>query len=184
MTLETISGIARSLKKKYAESDPERLAKQMKILVAHEPMGLFEGCCKGFFLTYKRKKHITVNSDLPDILQKVVIAHELGHCVLHSHSACAAYHEITLFDSTDRTEYEANVFASELLLEDEDVIDVLNEDLFFFQAASLLQVPFELLDFKFRILKRRGYKVDSPVQAQSDFLKHLEQTADQLDYFE
>ena len=135
-------------------------------------------------MVYKRKKHITINSDLPAILQKVVLAHELGHCVLHSHSACAAYHEVTLFDSTDRTEYEANVFASELLLEDEDVLNALNDDLFFFQAASLLQVPFELLDFKFRILKWRGYKVDSPVQAQSDFLKHLERTADQLDYFE
>ena len=82
-------------------------------------MGLFEGCCKGFFLVHRRKKHITINGDLPDVLQKVVLAHELGHCVLHSGSSSAAFHEVILFDTADQKEYEANVFASELLLEAE-----------------------------------------------------------------
>ena len=55
------------------------------------------------------------------------------------------------------------------------VLAVLNDDMFFFQAAKTLYVPFELLDFKFRILKRRGYKVESPIIASGDFLKKLEQ---------
>lgn len=125
MTIEQISDAAKRLKKKYDENDPERLAEQMKILVSREPMGLFEGCCKGFFLIHRRKKHITINSDLPDI-----------------------------------------------------VLEVLNDDMFFFQAAKTLYVPFELLDFKFRILKRRGYKVESPITANGDFLKNLEQQTD------
>ena len=91
MTIEQISDAAKRLKKKYDETDPERLAEQMKILVSREPMGLFEGCCKGFFLVHRRKKHITINGDLPDVLQKVVLAHELGHCVLHSGSSSAAF---------------------------------------------------------------------------------------------
>ena len=165
MTIEQISDAAKQLKKKCDETDPERLAERMKILVSREPMGLFEGCCKGFFLVHRRKKHITINGDLPDVLQKVVLAHELGHCVLHSGSSSAAFHE----------EYEANVFASELLLPDEAVLEVLNDDMFFFQAAKALYVPSELLDFKFRILKRRGYKVESPITANGDFLKNLEQ---------
>ena len=74
MTIEQISDAAKRLKKKYDETDPERLAEQMKILVSREPMGLFEGCCKGFFLVHRRKKHITINGDLPDVLQKVVLA--------------------------------------------------------------------------------------------------------------
>lgn len=143
-------------------------------------MGLYDGCCKGFFIIYKRKKHITINSDLPKILQKVVLAHELGHCILHSSSTCATFHEVTLFDSVDRQEYEANVFASELLLSDEDVLEALNEDMFFFQAGSALCVPSELLDFKFRILKRRGYKVESPITTGGNFLKNLEQSADKI----
>ena len=138
MTIEQISDAAKQLKKKYDETDPERLA------------------------------------DLPDVLQKVVLAHELGHCVLHSGSSSAAFHEVTLFDTADRKEYEANVFASELLLTDEAVLAALNDDMFFFQAAKALYVPSELLDFKFRILKRRGYKVESPITANGDFLKNLE----------
>lgn len=63
MTIEQISDAAKQLKKKYDETDPERLAEQMKILVSREPMGLFEGCCKGFFLIHRRKKHITINGD-------------------------------------------------------------------------------------------------------------------------
>lgn len=178
MTIEQISDAAKQLKKKYDETDPEKLAAQMKIIVSREPMGLFDGCCKGFFVIYKRKKHITINSDLPKVLQRVVLAHELGHCVLHSGSSSAAFHEMTLFDTIDRKEYEANVFASELLLPDEDVLEVLNKDMFFFQAASALYVPSELLDFKFRILKRRGYKVESPITANGDFLKNLEKGAE------
>ena len=136
MTIEQISDAAKQLKKKYDETDPERLAEQMKILVSREPMGLFEGCCKGFFLVHRRKKHITINGDLPDVLQKVVLAHELGHCCLHSGSSSAAFHEVTLFDTTDQKEYEANVFASELLLSDEAVLEVLNDDMFRKQAAA------------------------------------------------
>lgn len=81
---------------------------------------------------------------------------------------------MTLFDTADRKEYEANVFASELLLTDEAVLAALNDDMFFFQAAKALYVPSELLDFKFRILKRRGYKVESPITANGDFLKNPE----------
>lgn len=181
MTIETIAESANRLKKKYADTDPARLARDMKILVSYEPMGIYDGCCKGFFIIHRRKKHITVNSDLPQILQRVVLAHELGHCVLHaSMSANAAYHEMTLFDDADHTEYEANVFAAELLLSDEEVLSVLNDDVFFFQAASILCVPSELLDFKFRILKRRGYKVESPVVSNGNFLKDLEQHTDKI----
>ena len=170
-----IADAAQRLKTKYDENDPWKLAAAMNIQVALVPMGLFEGCCKGFFLIHKRIKHITINSDLPEEYQRVILAHEIGHAALHAKKASgAAFHEIKLFDSTDQQEYEANVFASELLLSDDAVIDALNDDMFFFQAAKYLYVPSELLDFKFRILKRRGYKVESPIVSNGDFLKNLE----------
>lgn len=55
MTIEQISDAAKQLKKKYDEIDPERLAERMKILVSQKPMGLFEGCCKGFFWSISEK---------------------------------------------------------------------------------------------------------------------------------
>lgn len=172
MTIETIADTVKQLQNKYDETDPFRLAKAMKITVKLRPMGIYEGCCKGFFLISRRMKHITINSDLPELLQKVVLSHELGHCVLHADSAASApFHEVTLFDNTDHKEYEANIFAAELLLPDEQVLALLNDDLFFFDVAKKLCVPFEMLDFKFRVLKRKGYKVESPVVSQGDFLK-------------
>jgi len=60
------------------------------------------------------------------------------------------------------------------LLSDDAVLELLSEDLSFFGAASLLGVPAELLDFKFRVLKRKGYKViDPPLLAQANFLKKV-----------
>ena len=67
-------------------------------------------------------------------------------------------------------EYEANLFAAELLLEDETVLKLLNEYTFF-ETASMLNVPAALLDFKFGILKAKGYGISSLHYGKSDFLK-------------
>lgn len=88
---------------------------------------------------------------------QVILAHEIGHVVLHKKEAqMSAFHELELFDNVDQKEYEANIFASELLLSNEDVMDAINEDQFFFDAARQLCVPPEMLDFKFRIMKKTG----------------------------
>ena len=60
---------------------------------------------------------------------------------------------IGLFDDSSMQEKEANLFAAEFLMGDDDVLDVLNRGTTFFSAASQLSVPMELLDFKFRIMK-------------------------------
>jgi Zn-dependent peptidase ImmA (M78 family) len=86
-----------------------------------------------------------------------------------------AFHDFELFDSTSFMEYEANIFAAEFLMDDDDVLEKLNEDISFFGAASLLRVPPELLDFKFRLMKRNGYKlIDPPLMANANFLKSVE----------
>ncbi len=179
MTTDRIADEANRLKTKYHEDDPGKLAAAMKIRIGYEPLGLYDGCIKGFYIQHNRIRHITVNSDLPKPMQRVILAHELGHCVLHSaRSSHAAFHEVTVFDNTDHAEYEANVFAVELLLRDEEVLAALDEGMYFFEMASRLNVPYELLDFKLRILRKRGYTVDCPVEASGDFLKHLERGAE------
>ena len=74
----------------------------------------------------------------------------------------------------DHCEYEANVFAAELILDNEEVLDVLNQDMSFFGAAKTLCVPPELLDFKFRVLKHQGYSVNPPLIANGSFLRRIE----------
>jgi Zn-dependent peptidase ImmA (M78 family) len=105
-------------------------------------MGTDDSCCKGFFITHKRIRHITINSDLPKMMQRIVLAHEIGHAVLHAKSgALAKFQDMLVLDAGDTTENEANLFASKLLLRDKDVMEALNSDCYFNQVAASLYVP-------------------------------------------
>ncbi len=159
----------------YGSLEPQKLAEAMKVIVRYEPMGDYDGCCKGFFVCVSRRKHITVNVDLPRELQRVVLMHELAHAILHCKSgSTAAFHDFAVFDSASIKEYEANIFAADYLMRDEDVLTLLNDDISFFGAAARLQVPPEMLDFKFRLMKRRGYEmIEPPLMATGDFLKRI-----------
>lgn len=175
MSIEFISDEANRIRQKYDETEPVRLCRAMGILLLDEPMGASVNACKGFYLRQSREQVITVNSDLPDEVRRVILAHELGHAVLHKNaSGVRAFHDFRLFDETSVYEYEANIFAAEVLMDDERVLGLLNGDISFFGAAGELGVPPELLDFKFRVLKRKGYQVvDPPIRASADFLKKI-----------
>ena len=121
MLAEAIKREANRVKSKYRTDNPYDICKAMKIRVLEMPMGTSEQSCKGFFLVNARCKIITINSDLPDHIQRIIVTHELGHAVLHENAAISAFHEFAMFDDTDRMEYEANVFAAEFLLEDAEV---------------------------------------------------------------
>ena len=175
MTYAEICKTVEKLKRKYDESDPFRLCRDMGIILLQQHLGTDPDSVKGFFLENKRIRTITVNADLPLIIQKIIVAHELGHATLHRNSGAYAFHEVTLYDSVSVCEKEANLFAAEFLLNDDEVLEALNKDSTFFTAAAELMVPAELLDFKFRVLKWKGYKVmESPVTARSNFLRDIE----------
>ena len=138
------------------------------------------GCCicKGFFIKKSRIPLVVVNRDLPPEVRRIILAHELGHAALHSKlTDMRAFHDFAPFDQTSVYEYEANLFAAEFLMDDEDVLSLLNEDCSFFDAARMLRMPPELLDFKFRVLKRKGYALNPPLYARSDFLKEMPASA-------
>lgn len=173
MSIEVISKRVCALKQRYNESDVERLCQNMGIRVLNIPMGRNEKACKGFFIIKSRIPIIVVNNDISPQIRRIVLAHELGHAVLHAKfTEIRAFHDFELFDQTSVYEYEANIFAAEFLMEDVDVLELLNEDLSFFSAAKILHVPPELLDFKFRVLKRKGYALNPPLYATGDFLKN------------
>jgi len=175
MSIEYISNEVKRIRKKYAEKDPYDLCRALRISLISTAMGTGYEACKGFYLLQSRKQAIVINSNLPEDLQRIILMHEIGHAVLHRKaSGIKAFHDFALFDEASIYEYEANIFAADYLMNDEEVLDLLNEDLSFFGAASELKVPAELLDFKFRVLKRKGYKViDPPLKANSDFLKKV-----------
>ena len=55
----------------------------------------------------------------------------------------------TLYNITDNTEYQANLFAADLLIDDEEIKDIVqNEDLDYFGLCSSLNATPELMSFK------------------------------------
>lgn len=69
------------VKRKYDESDPFRLCRAMGIKLIFQPMGKAPDAVKGFFLESKRIRTITINSDLPEIIQRIIVAHEICHAI-------------------------------------------------------------------------------------------------------
>lgn len=171
MLAETIKREANRIKMKYQTNDPYEVCRAMKISVALTPMGTNDGSCKGFFLVNARRKIAMINSDLPEHTRRIILPHELGHGVLHWTPTICAFHESTVLNETNRTEYEANIFAAEFMMNDDEVLEALKMRLDIFQTASVLNVPPELLDFKLRLLQREGCKVTAPYVGRGDFLK-------------
>ncbi|GHU70847.1 hypothetical protein FACS1894184_16870 [Clostridia bacterium] len=164
---------AKRIKRKYGETNPVRLCAAMGIHLMYAAMGAGEGSCKGFYLYQSRCKVITVNDQMGEDYQRVILGHEIGHSALHSPIAgVAAYHDFGLLTDASMLEYEANVFAAELLLDDQMVLDETRET-DFFDAANSLAVPPELLVFKLRLLRQQGYQIDLPMVPRSDFLKKM-----------
>ena len=184
MTYAEITEAVARLVKKYDERDPFGLCRAMNIILLFQPLGNSPDAIKGFFLECKRIRTITVNSDLPEVIQKIIVAHELGHATCHHKSGIHAFHEVAMFEQNSVMEKEANLFAAELLLDDQKVLETLNQDTTFFSAAASLMVPAELLDFKFRVMKWKGYKlIEPPISVRSNFLRDME-VPDDTDYYD
>ena len=171
MLAESIKREASRLKAKYQTVDLHKICQRLKIRVQELPMGTSPKACKGFFLVNARCKVITINSDLPEEIRRIILAHELGHAILHCGPALAAFHDFSPFDFNNQMEYEANIFAAEFLLDNEDVLDALHDQIDLYSMAKLFCVPPELMDFKNRILQREGYDSRASYIAHGGWLK-------------
>ncbi len=165
---------AENIVNKYKERDPFRLCRNMDIIILFQPLGKEKGAIKGFYFESHRIRTITVNSDLSEELQRIITAHELGHALLHCTDETRTFHETGFFDDHLQTEKEANLFAAELLLSDKEVLDALNEKDSFFSAAASLKIPCQLLDFKLRVMRQKGYKISpTPITSGNGFLSEI-----------
>lgn len=111
------------LVKKYDTRDPYELCKCLEIKIHFYNL---EKKLKGFFFYQSRQKNIVIDSNVNDVLERILIAHELGHAVLHTKIAMMkGFQEMEVLDGRSQDEDEANFFAAELLLEDKEVLECL-----------------------------------------------------------
>ena len=168
-----ISRRVRELVKKHGTRDPFELCDALSVNVSYKELGTR---IKAYFFYQSRIRTVVLNSGADKNIHKTLCAHELGHAMLHSDmlAAMRGFAELELFDRASRTEYEANLFAAELLIPDGELLELIEcEGRSLFDAAAMLCVPAELIDFKLRILKDKGYMLDVPYIARSDFLKNI-----------
>lgn len=139
-----VKRIVENLTKKYNTFCPFELANQLNILIVVSNIGK----PLGIYKYIKKNRVIFLNEKLTDIEQKFVLAHELGHAVLHTKSSCFFSNVRNINKS--KKEFEANVFAAELLINEKNID--FNQLQFFSiqQLSSYYEVPIELVELKFR----------------------------------
>ena len=95
---------------------------------------------KGYCFMSCQTIYVMISSFLSEEEQRIVAAHELGHIILHrSQLKMAPMKDDVLYNMMDSTEYEANLFAADLLLEDDDVAEMSkNEALTYVGCCSSL----------------------------------------------
>lgn len=131
---------------------------------------------KAYYYYILRIHNIVIDENINREYIKILIAHELGHCFLHRGvNVGAVFHETDIFSkyNIDRKEYEANLFAAELPLEDEVIWEELQtSDLTYYQIAQKLGVPVSLMEFKLAMLESKGYMMNNLQTTKADFLKY------------
>jgi len=140
---------------KYNTSDPFEL---MDALDIHCESSNLEHL-KGYCVIIHGIKFIAINENLRPAERKIVAAHELGHIILHSDKLKAAAHEdMNIYNIADKTEYQANLFAADLLLDDDEVDELaMQEGIDFYTMARYLYTNPQLLGFKLFSMANRGY---------------------------
>lgn len=79
----------------------------------------------------------------------MVCAHELGHDLLHRDLARrVCLQEFVLYDMKSRPEYEANLFASEILLPDNEIFTYAHDGYDIEQIAQMLYTDINLVALK------------------------------------
>lgn len=121
----------KNLVNRHQTSNPFKIAEDLKIHVKFRPYKK----TKGYFIKIRGNKFIVINENLNEAEQLVVMAHELGHALLHSNKYDFLKYEKGIYLTADAQlfnqnciyENQANKFASELLLINE--VDILEAEL-------------------------------------------------------
>ena len=154
-----------SLVNRFGSRDPKTLLEGLSVVA--EESDSFKDLA-GFSFYSNRTYYVILNRNLSEPLKRTILAHELGHICLHKEALrLSPIHERDIYNTTSKLEYEANIFASELLISDEDI----EKENDFFALAKRLGVPPDLLSFKLLSLKKRGFNLELPFVPDSVFLK-------------
>lgn len=113
-----VRDIVESIVRKYHTRNPYELADYLHIYVSRYDLKEI----RGYYLNAYRVKQIWLNYNLSKHDEQFVLAHEIGHSVLHPNVNTLFLRSHTLL-SIDKMEIEADTFAANLLIPDEIILE-------------------------------------------------------------
>lgn len=161
---------ANHLVKECGTRDPNRIARELGI----EVMPCDFKRQKGAYKVILRNRFIFIKQDLHPVMSNIVMLHEIGHDILHKSEAIAAggFKEFNIFNMQDiRMEYEANIFASQVALDDDEFLELCEKGYDIQQIARALHSDINLVALKSDTLISQGYRLRQQEHT-NDFLKY------------
>lgn len=138
-----IKRLADSLVRKYSTRNPFEIISNLNVIVIFYPL---HGV-KGFYQYFQRNNIIYIDEALSENEKKFVCAHELGHMFLHK-KANAIFMDSRTQLNTTKYEIEADRFAMNLLLSDDDIED--NLDFSTAQLSRLFGYTKKLIELRLK----------------------------------
>lgn len=167
-TLEIIKK-ADSIVRLCETRNPRKIAQELGITVFKRPFSVQ----KGAYTVLLKNRYIFLKEDMHPVMENIVLWHEIGHDQFHRDKAVkvGTFKEFNIFDmQQNRMEYEANIFASQGSLADDDVLDCIDRGYDTYQIARALHSDMNLVILKVDTLIQQGYRLRR-MEHRNDFLK-------------
>lgn len=149
-----IADLAARLIETHQTRNPFELAERMGVRVVSCPD--FQNL-EGMYKVILGERFVFLNGNLRRRRAGLILAHELGHDLLHREMGEDSIVQDTfLLDMTLKPEFEANLFAAALLVPEEKLLSLLREGIPLAEAAKKLMVPEEIADLAVRIVREKG----------------------------
>ena len=163
-----VRSVARRLVRLFATRDPFKIAEALGIQIRFVELNHQKGFCKHIL----RNFFIFINSNLSREMQIMACAHELGHVLFHKDYLIddQVLLEMDTYDPKNRTEYEANLFAASLLVDEDELRELLLSGADLPRAAAALGINENLLVLKLEEMRKAGIPVEVPDLPERSFM--------------
>ena len=164
---------ANDLEKQCGTRDPQKIASELGIWIydADDFQDLL-----GMYTFRWNHRLVFLNSRLDHYTRKMVLAPEIGPDQEHRDLAKATdngLREFVLFNMQDSTEYEANAFASHILLEDDEVYSLARQGYDVVQIAKMMYSNINLMLIKMQEMSKLDYDLRIPYDPDSRFFRKM-----------
>jgi Zn-dependent peptidase ImmA (M78 family) len=162
----------------YDTRDADKIARELGVIVLEYPFSLQ----KGFYTIIKRNRFAILKNSLDPVTRSIVLLHELGHDQNHRREAAktGGFCEFSIFSVCGSLmEREANIFASQISLPDDDVLECIDMGYDSCQIAEAMGTDANLVALKIDTLISQGHLL-RPLEHKNDFLKHSRSLGSQL----